>query len=277
VSTLAALRADSYAPRALVPICAVLLRELRASLLNRYVQVFSLLALGGGIAAVMLSEEDGAAAFFLLQIALYFVSLFALLAGVSSARAESEEWPILFAQPAPRSASIVGKFLALAAIFSGGLALLFAPACFTPESFATLAQLYGQTLGLATVFGSIGLCAGFLAGDRVQGLIAGISAWLFLLFGVDLAMLLAAQWPLLQAAPDVWVAFLMLNPLDAFRIQALFALEQIPAEAANKTPLAGWWLTHTGLWLAMLCAAWIAGLLLLTSRRLSRMEFCLVS
>jgi len=273
MSALAALRADSYAPSALVPIRAVLLRELRAALLNRYVQVFSLLALGGGIAAVMLSEGEGAAAFFLLQIALYFVSLFALLAGVSSARAESEEWPILFAQPAPRSAAIVGKFLALTAIFSGALALLFAPACFTPESFATLAQLFGQTLGLATVFGSIGLCAGFLAGDRVPGLIAGVSAWLWLLFGLDLAMLLAAQWPPFQAAPDGWVALLMLNPLDAFRIHALFALEQIPPEAANKTPLAHWWLTHTGLWLAMLCAAWIGGLLLLTSRRLGRMEF----
>jgi hypothetical protein len=36
----------------------------------------------------------------------------------------------------------------------------------------------------------------------------------------------------------------MLNPLDSFRIEALFALEQIPAEAANKTPLASWWIAH---------------------------------
>ncbi len=273
MSTLAPLRAGNYPPNALLPIRAVLRRELRAALLNRYVQVFSLLALGGGMAAVTLSEGAGAPAFFLLQIALYFVSLFAVLAGVSSARAESEEWPILFAQPAPRSAVIIGKFLALAAIFSGALALLFAPALFTPEPAATLAQLYAQTLGLATVFGSIGLCAGFVAGDRVQGLIAGVSAWLVLLFGVDLAMLWMAQWPSLQHAPDGWVALLMLNPLDAFRIHALFALEQIPAEAANKTPLAHWWLTHTGGWLALLCAVWIIGLLLVTGRRLSRMEF----
>lgn len=273
MSTSVARFANAGVPHAFVPIRAVLLRELRASLLNRYVQVFSVLALTGGIAAVMLSEGEGVAAFFLLQIALYFVSLFALLAGVSSARADSEEWPILFAQPAPRSASIIGKFLALAAIFAGALALLFAPAAFTMESFATLAELYGQTLSLATVVGSIGLCAGFLAGDRVQGLIVGVSAWLFLLFGLDLALLLAAQWPPLQAAPDLWVALLMLNPLDAFRIQALFALQQIPPEAANKTPLAHWWLAHTGGWLAMICATWIAGLLLLTSRRLGRMEF----
>ena len=63
----------------------------------------------------------------------------------------------------------------------------------------------------------------------------GVSAWLFLLFGLDLVALLAARFEFIQTIPDLWVSLLMLNPLDAFRIQALFALEQIPAEAANKT------------------------------------------
>lgn len=251
---------------------AVLLREFRAALLNRYVQVFSALALSGGVAAVTLSETPGAAAFFLLQIALYFVSLFALLVGVSAARAESEEWPTIFAQPVPRWACATGKFIALWTIFSGVLALLFAPALFTEPAPRAIAQLYIHTLGLAAVFGSLGLCAGFLAQDRVQGLILSVSAWLFLLFGVDLVALLAAQWVLLQKTPDAWVLSLMLNPLDAFRIQALFALEQIPAEAADKTPLAHWWLTHAGLWLAMLSATWTAGLLLLTNRHLGHAE-----
>ena len=71
---------------------------------------------------------------------------------------------------------------------------------------------------------------------------------------------------------SLWVALLMLNPLDAFRIQALFAMEQIPAEAANKTPLAAWWLTHATLWLAIVSTAWSAALLFLTSRRLERAE-----
>src|SRR5687768_275837 len=54
---------------------AVLLRELRGALVNRYFQVFSVLALGGGIAAVALSEAANAAAYFILQVAMYFVSL----------------------------------------------------------------------------------------------------------------------------------------------------------------------------------------------------------
>ncbi len=259
-------------PGAFAPLRAVLLRELRSALLNRYFQVFSILALGGGIAAVTLSEEAGSVPFFLLQIALYFVTLFSLLAGVSSARAEAEEWQILFAQPAPRGAMVIGKFATLTAIFSAVLALLFAPAWITEGARGNLLTLYFQTVGLVAVFCSLGLCAGFLVGDRVQGLIVSVCVWLVLLFGIDLVALLAAQWPALQKTPDAWVAFLMANPLDAFRIQALFALEQIPPESADKTPLAHWWLTRAELWFAIIAITWTAGLLLITSRRVGRLE-----
>ncbi len=251
---------------------AVLLRELHGALVNRYLQVFSVLAISGGIAAVALGEAADAATFFILQIALYFVSLFSLLIGVSSARAENEEWPILFAQPVPRTACVLGKFAALWVIFSAVLALLFLPALFGDDSVVALVHLYLNTLGLAAIFGSLGLCSGIIGHDRVQALVLGVSAWLFLLFGVDLIALLAAQWAALQRLPDVWVALLMVNPLDAFRIQALFAMEQIPAEAANKTPLAAWWLTHASLWFAIAAAAWSAALLFLTSRQLERAE-----
>jgi len=64
----------------------------------------------------------------------------------------------------------------------------------------------------------------------------------------------------------------MTNPLDAFRIQALFAMEQIPAEAANSTPLAAWWLAHPGLWFALISIVWMSGLLGLTAQRLARWE-----
>lgn len=251
---------------------AVLRRELRAALVNRYFQVFSILALCAGVAAVTLSDVANAAVFFLLQVALYFVSLFAVLVGVSSARAESEEWPILFAQPVPRSACILGKFIALWGIFGAILTLLFLPALFSEVAPGMLAQLFGNTLGLAAIFGSLGLAAGITAHDRVQALIFGVSAWLFLLFGLDLLALFSAQWPLLQKLPDLWVAVLMANPLDAFRIQALFAMEQIPSDTADKTQLASWWLHHAGLWFAIASTLWTAALLLFASRRLARAE-----
>jgi ABC-type transport system involved in multi-copper enzyme maturation permease subunit len=263
---------DSHRAHFLAAFSAVLRREFRAALLNRYLQLFSALALGGGIAAVATSETEGAAPFFLLHVSLYFVSLFALLVGVSAARAESEEWPILFTQPVPRWVCAIGKFVALTATFSVIVTLLFAPALVSEGVRTATWQLAAQTLGIAALFGSVGLCAGFIVRDRVQGLIISVSAWLLFLFGTDVIALLAAQWAPLQKAPDLWVALLMCNPLDAFRIHALFALEQIPAEAANKTALANWWLTHTGLWMTILSTAWIAFLLFAMNRRLARAE-----
>lgn len=251
---------------------AVLLREMHGALVNRYFQVFSALALSGGIATAALSEATNAAVYFILQIALYFVSLFALLVGVSSARAEHEEWPILFAQPVPRTAYVFGKFAALWVIFGGVLALLFIPALFSDSSTSALLHLYGNTLGLAAIFGSAGLCTGILARDRAQALVLGVSVWLFLLFGLDLIALFTAQWAVLQSLPDLWVSLLMVNPLDAFRIQALFALEQIPVETASKTPLAAWWIYHASAWFAFIALAWSTMLLFIAARRLERAE-----
>ena len=135
-----------------------------------------------------------------------------------------------------------------------------------------LLRLYFQTLLLAAAFVTCGLAAGFLAHDRAQALIIGVSLWLFFLFGVDLIALFAARWPILQSVPDFWVAALMLNPLDAFRIEALFALQQIPAEAANKTALAGWWIEHAALWFSIISASWTLALIAFSGFRLERWE-----
>ena len=252
------------------PVRAVLLREFRDALINRYFQVFAALSLLGGVAAIVFSEDANSASVLILQVALYFVSLFALLAGASSAQAERDEWEILFAQPVPRAAYVIGKFIAYLSIFAVVLLLLFLPGLATGSSH--LAILYFQTLLLAAVFLALGLAAGFLAHDRAQALIVGVSAWLLLLFGVDFIALFAARWELVQKFPDLWVSFLMLNPLDSFRIESLFSLEQIPAEAANKTPLAGWWIAHAAVWFSGIAAIWSAAFIALSSFRLNRWE-----
>jgi ABC-2 type transport system permease protein/Cu-processing system permease protein len=251
---------------------ALFTREFRLALINRYFHVFSALALIGGVAAALFSEDANATGFFHLQVALYFVSLFALLAGVGSAQGEREEWQLLFTQPLPRAAYVVGKFFALALIFSGVLLLLFLPPLFVGADLRMMALLYLQTLLLAATFLACGLAAGYFAHDRAQALIAGVSAWLLLLFGVDLLALFAAQWSGIQRWPDLWVALLMLNPLDAFRIDALFALQQIPAEAASKTPLASWWTAHAGAWFATIAVAWAALMTTLAGFRINRWE-----
>ena len=95
---------------------------------------------------------------------------------------------------------------------------------------------------------------------------------MLLLFGLDLVALFAARWSAIQNVPDFWVAFLMLNPLDSFRIDALFALQQIPAEAANKTPLAGWWIAHASVWFIAIAMIWSVVLVTLAGLRLNNWE-----
>ena len=120
---------------------ALFTREFRLALINRYFHVFSALALIGGIAAALFSEDANATGFFHLQVALYFVSLFALLAGVGSAQAEREEWQLLFTQPLPRPSYVIGKFLALALIFAGVLLLLFLPPLFAGADLRMMVPL----------------------------------------------------------------------------------------------------------------------------------------
>jgi len=251
---------------------ALFTREFRLALINHYFHVFAALALIGGIAAALFSEDANATGFFHLQLALYFVSLFAVLTGVGSAQAEREEWQLLFTQPLPRSSYVIGKFFALVSIFAGVLLLLFLPPLFAGANMRMLALLYLQTLLLAATFLACGLTAGYFAHDRAQALIISVSAWLLLLFGVDLIALFAARWSGIQKFPDLWVALLMLNPLDSFRIEALFALQQIPAEAANKTPLAGWWTAHAGVWFAGMAVVWSGAMVMLASLRMGRWE-----
>jgi len=251
---------------------AVLVRELHAAILNRYLQVFCGLALAGGIGAASLADSAAAAPMLILQIALYFVSLFALLIGTSSARAESQEWPLLFAQPIARPAFLLGKFLALVVMFAGLLVLLFLPLLFVRPPDGAWLLLYGRTILLAAVFVALGLAAGFLARDRVQGLVLGVSGWLFFLFGLDFIALLISPLEAVQNVPDLWSALLMSNPLDAFRIDALFAMEQIPAEAARHTGLTTWWLGHSGFWFSLISIAWTVALLGWTARRLAHWE-----
>ena len=142
----------------------------------------------------------------------------------------------------------LAKFIAYLSIFALVLLLLLFRRQSRGARVQTIAVPYLQTLLLAATFFALGLTIGFFAHDRAHALIVGVSGWLFLLVGLDLVGLLAARFEVIQKVPDLWVSVLMLNPLDAFRIDALFALEQIPAEAAGKTSLASWWIAHAGLW-----------------------------
>jgi phosphotransferase system glucose/maltose/N-acetylglucosamine-specific IIC component len=242
-------------------------RELRAALLNRFMQIFTVTALLTGLAPLLNHATGGdLAPLFLLQPVLYLVPLFALLIGTGSAQGDLEERAFLFAQPGGRAALVFGKFLALWLLLSTATLALVLPGMLADTAVKPLALLWLHAVGTAGVFLAIGLACGFSTNDRVKAHLAALCLWLVFLAGFNLLALAGAHTPWMQGRPELWTSLLMLNPLDALRIGALFAVDRIPFDVSQAAPLVRWWLANLGLWFALLSAAWIA-LALAWSRR----------
>jgi hypothetical protein len=102
-------------------------RELAANRVNRFLHVHLALAAAAGLLPLFTPGHAAAAApMWVLHGVLYCLSLSALLLGLSSAHGEADEFPLLFAQPAPRWAWLLGKAVALTLVL-GGAALGYHP------------------------------------------------------------------------------------------------------------------------------------------------------
>jgi hypothetical protein len=249
-------------------------REAMASLHSRFLHVLCAAALLAGIAPLFASESNAAetAPYFLLQAVLYLIPLFAVLIGAGSAQAEIEERPFLLSQPVSRFAIVPGKMIALWLLIALAAALLVVPAALAGGDDAALAFIWLNAVGVGGVFLSLGFAAGYATDDRVKAHLAALTLWLLLLAGGDLAALALAHIPAAQARPQAWSALLMLNPLDAVRVGALFTLDRVPFDLAAAPPLARWWLGHPGLWSALICVAWSALATAWSARRAGRIE-----
>jgi len=247
-------------------------RELRTLTGNRFLHVFAALAILGGSAATRLTPSIEAIPFILLQGILYVVPLFAVLIGLSSAHGELEEHPFLFSQPFARSALVLGKAVALGVALGAALLIAFIPAfIFSPRTYA-LVILWGASLLLTGVFVSLGLAIGLSLRDRSRGILYALLAWLLLLIGFDLFAYGAAMIPFVQQQPLIWLAGLLMNPVDAVRIAMLFNLEEIPFSVSTDHRWVNLWLDNILPWATGLCALWIALLLLWGKRQVDRRE-----
>lgn len=121
---------------------------------------------------------------------------------------------------------------------------------------AGLGLLAGSAAAVSAVFVLLGLAVGCWIKDGVTGLIVAVALWFGLLYGVDLLLLGVAGAPWWQARPEVFVGCLMANPLDAFRVGVLFAVEQAAFSGLAAGRLAGWWQAHPALWLGIVCGVW---------------------
>lgn len=232
-------------------------RELAAHRLNRFLHGHLALAAVAGLLPLFTPTEAAAAApWWVLQTTLYCLSLSTLLLGLSSAHGEADEFPLLFAQPAPRWAWLAGKGAALALLVVPAGALLVGPAALLGGATRPLVVMGLAAAGIGLAFTAVGLAIGFWVRDGVRGLLATLATWFVLLFGVDLLLLAVAGAPAVHASSALWILPMMLNPLDALRVSVLFSLGAAAPASAITGTLAGWWLERSLLWLALLVVAW---------------------
>ena len=165
------------------PLRAVLLREFRDALINRYFQVFSRFVAAGRSGGVCFQRRRA-------QHCVFDFTGRALFRFTLRAAGRCEQR----ASRARRMANVVCATGATCSLMSSAnssptcrssarsLLLLFLPGLLAGSGGQNIAMLYMQTLLLAAAFLALGLAAGFFAHDRAQALIIGVSAWLLLAF-----------------------------------------------------------------------------------------------
>ncbi len=235
---------------------SIFARELRTALLNRFVHLLSFVTLAVGIAPLFGEHPGESAPYFLIQAILYLIPLFALLTGAGSAQSDLEERPFLLTQPVGRLTLVLGKWSALWLVFAAASGLLVLPSAVGDTPLAPLGFLWLNAIETSAVFLALGMALGFSSNDRLKAHLALLCLWLFLLAGLDLIALSAVQAGFFSADATPWLLLLMLNPLDAFRIGALFSMDQVPLDLTKIPPLGQWWLEHPDGWMALLATLW---------------------
>lgn len=236
-------------------------REVLSHRLNRFLHAYILLVLTAGLLPLLTPGDALArgAAWWLLHAVLYAVSLSALLLGLSSAHAEADEFTWLLGQPAGVGPWLTGKVLALIVLVMSAAALLGVPTLLAGGGSRELLLATGGAAGISAVCTLVGLALGFWIRDSVRGLIAAVAVWFVFLFGTDLLLLAMAGAPSIQQNPDFWVAALMANPLDAYRVTVLFSVERAAFSGIDAGRLTGWWVAHASVWLAVVFTLWATG------------------
>ena len=235
-------------------------REWLSHRLNRFLHAHLLLVAVAGSLPLLTPGAAFArgAAWWLLHAVLYAISLSALLLGLSSAHAEIEEFTWLLGQPRGIAPWLAGKVIALVLLVVAATALLSLPTVCAGAATDALGLATAGAAGVSAVCALAGLALGFWIRDSVRGLIAAMAVWFALLFGTDLLLLAVAGGTAAQTHPDLWVVALMANPLDAYRVTMLFAVERAAFSGLDAGRLTGWWVAHATLWLVLVLAMWLA-------------------
>lgn len=206
---------------------AVALWDLQLGLQNRLLHVLAAVGLAAGLALLALAPDPDPVPMLLLQVLLFFGSLFALLMGWTSGQQARDQGAFLFAQPVRGRELVLGKLLAMAAWCVCVLVLVTGPVAVGYGLLAPLISLATLAFGLLLVAAAAGLVIG-IAARPAPGLLGALGAWVVAVAGWEVGLIFLADFPGIADVPAVFVGLLLLNPAGAFRVAAMVGLEAVP-------------------------------------------------
>lgn len=217
-------------------------QELLLAVRSRWTQIFAVVFAGLALAVASSGyiltggygvQDFARTAASLVQLVLLLVPLAALLMGTLALTPERGASELLYSQPVPRSAILLGKLLGLFAAMAAAQALGFGVAgvvIFSQaggEGLGTFLLLGLGSLVLTAVF--LGLAALLAAGTPERGrarvLALALVVWFVAVVVFDVAALGLASLLPSGLASRVLILAVLINPADAVRTGALLAAE----------------------------------------------------
>jgi Cu-processing system permease protein len=213
-------------------------RELREALRNKWLAFYALsfAALAFALSSASLAASGyaglggfGRTAASLVNALLLFTPLLGLSVGATALAGDRERGTLLYllAQPVNRAEVFFGKALGAALAVTAALGVGFGLAGLALGARAggdasAFAAMAGYTLLLALVSLGLGFLISALTRKAATALGAALIAWLVLVFFSDLGVIGATL--MLRPTPATLLGMLVANPLQAFKLGAIYSL-----------------------------------------------------
>jgi Cu-processing system permease protein len=272
-----------------VRLCAAQERALAAR--SRWTQIFAVvfaaLALAVAASGYVLSGGHGVQDFSratvsLVQLVLLLVPLTALLLGVMALSPDRGAAELLFSQPVPRGAILLGKMLGLlealvaAELIGFGIAGLVIYQQAGEDGAGSFLLLVAASAMLTAVFVALAgaICAGSVGHRRSRSLALALVVWFVAVVLFDVLVLGVASLLRSGTASRLLVAAALANPVDAIRTGALLGLEGTAAFGAASLALLRYTggPVHAALLIVASLLAWLVGPTVVAVVRLRRAD-----
>lgn len=168
----------------------------------------------------------------MLNLILYLLPLMTLMLGSFSLTGDKEDgsWELLSTYPISTTAYIVGKYIGLAVVLLGILAIGFGFAgvagTLTGRAFdqQTYVQLLVFSITLALLFLAIAFLVGTLSRNRWQALTVAVAIWFFLIIAWPSLLIASLGMLPYGLIKPTLTALTMLNPAELTRLFAIIKL-----------------------------------------------------